>query len=139
MRNSALTLLLMATILVGSSTVFADCSYGAPGDSKEINLQVKSCSGISFDTDDSLQEKAGKMLDKQIARRFFTGALIEDEQGTQWIYPTDSNVPCGDFNSGKIIRMNSHRTCCDTGRWGKCALGGRFLSTIGATPLDAYQ
>jgi hypothetical protein len=30
-------------------------------------------------------------------------------------------------------------SCCDTGRWGKCVFGGRFLSDPGQPPINAFR
>ena len=131
--------LIYIAFVFGAIPAYADCSHGAPGDSKEIGVTVKACRRISPETDASLRVKAGKMFEKQIFNQIFTGAIVEDEQGRQWLYPSTSLNPCLTFPLSTTVKKIEYRACCDTGSWGKCALGGRFLGDIGGPPVDAFQ
>ena len=53
--------------------------------------------------------------------------------------PSQAADPCRGFRPGSAVEKRASFTCCDTGRWGKCVFGGRFLSDPGEPPINAFQ
>lgn len=48
--------------------------------------------------------------------------------------PSQAADPCRGFRQGSAVEKRASFTCCDTGRWGKCVFGGRFLNDPGKPP-----
>jgi hypothetical protein len=71
--------------------------------------------------------------------KFYTGALITDAHGAQWIYLSAEANPCQAFPRGAEVKKAAYYVCCDTGDWGKCVFGGRYLEDIGAAPINSFQ
>ena len=131
---SVLTLLILCA---APSALFADCTTEPPT-IKEI--AVKSCRTL-----DPLKTKrfdiaaGGPAVDDAFYLRYYQGALVTDTRGVKYVYPVEDDNPCRLFPSGKIVRKVMDSTCCDTGRWGKCIYGGRWLWEQGADPLNTFQ
>jgi len=53
--------------------------------------------------------------------------------------PGCRSLPCRGVRPGSTVEKRASFTCCDTGRWGKCVFGGRFLSDPGKPPINAFQ
>jgi len=71
--------------------------------------------------------------------KLYTEALVTDLRNQQLLYASSAKDPCRSFPPGRKIRMMAYFSCCDTGIWGKCVFGGRFLGDIGALPINAFQ
>ena len=117
----------------------ADCA--GPG-TAPINLVPQTCLPISTAQDATILARArskGLPGDLTTLARLYTGALVTDSRKQQWFYPSSAEDPCRSFPPGRKIRMMAYFSCCDTGIWGKCVFGGRFLGDIGAPPINAFQ
>lgn len=79
------------------------------------------------------------MLEASSVRRLFTGALLTDSEGLDWTYPIAGREPCHLFPPGTQLRRMAFISCCDTGAWGTCLLGGRFLGDRGGPPIPVFQ
>lgn len=129
---------LVLSLTTSVQPAFGDCAFSPDG--AEISIAIKSCEMISPESKEDLKQILARNPEqKELYYRLFTGARIEDEQGLVWVYPTTDPDACTKFSPGAIVKKAVFRSCCDTGRWGKCALGGRFLGDIGGRPLDASQ
>ena len=117
----------------------ADCA--GPG-TAPINLVPQTCLPISTAQDATILARArskGLPGDLTTLARLYTGALVTDSRNQQWLYPSSAKDPCRSFTPGRKIRLMAYFSCCDTGIWGKCVFGGRFLGDIGAPPINAFQ
>jgi hypothetical protein len=117
----------------------ADCA--GPG-TAPINLVPQTCLPISTARDATILDRArskGLPGDLTTLARLYTGALVTDSRNQQWLYPSSAKDPCRSFPPGRKIRLMAYFSCCDTGIWGKCVFGGRFLADIGAPPINAFQ
>ena len=107
-----------------------------------INLVPQTCLPISTARDATILAGArskGLPGDLTTLARLYTGALVTDSRKQQWLYPSSAKEPCRSFPPGRKIRLMAYFSCCDTGIWGKCVFGGRFLADIGAPPINAFQ
>jgi hypothetical protein len=69
----------------------------------------------------------------------YTGALVKDKKGSIWMYPSSGQDSCSKFPRNETVEMKAYYTCCDTGRWGKCVFGGKFLGDVDGKPINAFQ
>lgn len=128
--------------LVAPAQALADCALQpqvAP-----IRLTVRSCRAIEADSDPEVHahvhlDGPGALVDAPTIRRLYTGALVTDNRGTLWMVPSRAADPCRGFRPGSTVEKLASYSCCDTGRWGKCVFGGRFLSDPGKPPINAFQ
>jgi hypothetical protein len=58
--------------------------------------------------------------------------------GLKWVYPSEAN-PCKKLARSAQVKMRAYLTCCDTGRWGKCVFGGRWLGDVDGKPVNSEQ
>ncbi len=122
------------------SKVNADCSGGLEGNI--VAIKVKTCSVIVPAENEEIQKSAQRyrnLYDPEQLNKIYTGALVTDEQGTMWMYPSESADPCKDFKVGEVVQKKGYSTCCDTGKWGKCVFGGRWLSDADGRPINSFQ
>lgn len=123
-RRPAINWLSLALALgAAGPPVLANC---VGPESAAVDLRVQRCRVISLAVSPSL-------------RPLFTGALITDSEGLAWTYPSAAADPCSPFPPGRSVRKLASFSCCDTGTWGKCLLGGRFLADLGGPPVQAFQ
>lgn len=115
----------------------ADCVGGEPVKAKIV---VQSCEIIDPLTDPRLkQPEQAQQMSEEFMLRFFKGALVTLENGSTYMYPTAQPDACAAFTPGAEVEKIVSSTCCDTGKWGKCLLGGRFMHDIGGEPVNAFQ
>jgi hypothetical protein len=108
-----------------------------------INLVPQTCLPISTAQGDAtiLARARSKGLPGGLTTlvKLYTEALVTDLRNQQLLYASSAKDPCRSFPPGRKIRMMAYFSCCDTGIWGKCVFGGRFLGDIGALPINAFQ
>ncbi|MFM7362896.1 MAG: hypothetical protein ACKO6F_00485 [Cyanobium sp.] len=135
--------ILAATLGLGlPARVLADCLL--PEDDTTVRIAVRSCRAIQADSNPEVRAHArldgpGALVGAATLRRLYTGALITDDQGWRWMAPSQTADPCRGFRPGSTVEERASHTCCDTGRWGKCVFGGRFLSDPGKPLINAFQ
>jgi hypothetical protein len=120
----------------------ADCLLPEAG--ATVRIAVRSCTAIQADSDPEVRihvrlDGPGVLVGAPTIRRLYTGALITDNRGDRWMAPSQAADPCRGFRPGATVEKRASFTCCDTGRWGKCVFGGRFLSDPGKPPINAFQ
>lgn len=128
--------------LLAPAQVLADCAL--PDDGTPVRITVRSCTTIQADRDPEVRAHArldgsGALGWASTLRRLYTGALITDSKGGRWMAPSQAADPCSAFRPGSTVEKRASFTCCDSGRWGKCVFGGRFLSDPGKPPINAFQ
>jgi hypothetical protein len=132
MKAAALILLTLLNI----NNCYARCLVQNQGEI--LSIEVSSCEKISYD---KIILQVEPIIDSKIKniQKFYTGALIKDKENRTWIYPTDKEDPCKDFTKGSTIEKSAYYSCCDSGKWGKCLLGGKFLGDLDGEKIDAFQ
>ncbi len=115
----------------------ANCVGGLEGET--IDITVKYCEHIVAQNNDDVQKYAGELNNDSNLSKAYTGALVTDEHGSRWMYPSGSADPCADFPQGQVVQKKGYSTCCDTGKWGKCVFGGQWLTDLDADPINAFQ
>lgn len=127
-----------AMALLVSSAAMADCIEPQPN--QKVGVTAKSCRSLDPKSDIKLRFYGGEVFGDRdtFMDRFYRGALVETADG-QYVYPTHEANPCDRFPVGREVAMVVDSTCCDTGAWGKCIYGGRFLRDEGAEPLNVFQ
>lgn len=115
----------------------ADCVGGEPA---QVKITVKSCEAIDPLTDQRLkQPEQAQQMSEEFMLRLFKGALVTLENGSTYMYPTAQPDACAGLTPGAEVEKIVSSTCCDTGKWGKCLLGGRFMHDVGGEPVNAFQ
>ena len=137
MFRSVLVLALILSQAATPAISSADCAL--PEDGRIVAILVQSCDAIDGRTNKEVLESAGKQLSPATIQKMYTGALVTDEKGLRWMYPSAEKDPCHKFEKGSTAKMKAYRTCCDTGRWGKCVFGGRWLGDVDGKPVNAFQ
>lgn len=128
--------------LISPARVLADCllpPQGAP-----IQVVVRTCRAIQAASDPEVRAHArldgpGALVGAATVSRLYTGALITDTQGQLWMAPSTASDPCRGVRPGSTLAKRASFTCCDTGRWGKCVFGGRFLAAPDQPAINAFQ
>lgn len=130
--------LAIVVVMIGLPVpAFADCVGGEP---MKAAIEVQSCEALHPLTDSRFKRADGTLAHtEEFLLRFFKGALITNQNGATYMYPSNSEDPCAGFPSGYTIEKIVSSTCCDTGAWGKCLLGGRFIYDVGETPVNTFQ
>jgi hypothetical protein len=131
--------LIFSLLLAFGIPALADCAGPAQS---AVDLVPQTCLPISAARDPTILARArskGLPGDLTTLARLYTGALVTDSRNQQWLYPTPAHDPCRFFPTGRKIRRMAYFTCCDTGIWGKCVFGGRFLGDIGGPSINAFQ
>jgi len=130
-------LLFFLIVSIAPGYVFADCIDGLTGEI--IELKIKACREIDGANDKEVLEYAGEYIELWNLKKAYTGALISDSEGIQWMYTSESKKPCKKFKKGKTVMKRGYTTCCDTGRWGKCVFGGNWLGDIDGKEINSFQ
>ena len=123
--------------LTTSSHLSADCIKVEQG--RIVKVEIRACEAIVAEKNNDVQKYAGPYYETWNLRKAYTGALIKDEKGSFWMYPTESRYPCADFPKKAIVEKKAYSTCCDSGRWGKCVFGGRWLGDVDGKSINAFQ
>ena len=111
-------------------------------DKTPFDLIPKSCKAIAPDKDPTIMQRAlskGTPGSKDTLTSLYTGALITDSQGQTWVKPSSSPEPCASIKLGVKTRLMAYFACCDTGAWGKCVFGGRFLGDLKGDPINVFH
>lgn len=119
------------------SSASADCFY--PNDGKVVGMTVESCEVIDGKTNKDVLKYAGELQKTEPIQKLYTGALVTAKGGIRWMYPSTEANPCKHFAKSAQVKMRAYLTCCDTGRWGKCVFGGRWLGDVDGKAVDASQ
>jgi hypothetical protein len=142
MHTPNLTLRAVLAIVVTVSSfgafpqAFADCSFA--NDGKVLSIKVESCEVIDGKTNKDVLKYAGVSQKTQTIRKLYTGALVT-AGGVKWMYPSEETNPCQKFAKSTLVKMKAYLTCCDTGGWGKCVFGGRWLGEVNGKPVNSDQ
>ena len=115
----------------------ADCSFSSDG--RLTTVTVQSCEVIDGRTNKDVLKYAGGPQRNETIQKLYTGALVTVERGGKWMYPSSEANPCKRFPNSAQVKVLAYRTCCDSGRWGKCVFGGRWLGDVDGKPLNAWQ
>lgn len=115
----------------------ADCFF--PPDGRIVTVTVQSCEAINGRSNVEVMAHVGASRNFAALEKMYTGALVTEARDVKWMYPSEEKNPCGKFVKGSKVKMRAYQTCCDTGRWGKCVFGGRWLTDIDAKPIDPSQ
>jgi hypothetical protein len=115
----------------------ADCSY--PNDGKVITIAVESCEVISGKTNKEVLKYSGAAQKTETIQKLSTGALVRAKGSMKWMYPSTDVNPCKQFARSAQVKMRAYLTCCDTGPWGQCVFGGRWLADVDGKEIDASQ
>jgi hypothetical protein len=115
------------------SPSFADCVPVSQG--QKIIIEVSACEEIDASKNSDVQRLA--RIQDVVA--LYSGALVKDKKGALWMYPSSGKESCSQFPVNEKTEKKGYYTCCDTGSWGKCIFGGRFLGDVNGKPIDAFQ
>lgn len=139
--NALLRVALLVALAFGSRVMppnaAADCFFAPNG--QIVTLVVQSCEAIDGRTNVDVLRYVGASSKFVELEKLYTGALVTEGPDVKWMYPSAEKEPCRKFTKGSKVKMRAYLTCCDTGRWGKCVFGGRWLADIDAKPIDASQ
>lgn len=117
--------------------VAADCFF--PPNGRIVTVAVESCEVIDGRTNVEVMAHVGASSNFKQLEKMYTGALVTEAHDIKWVYPSGEKNPCGKFAKGSKVKMRAYLTCCDSGRWGKCVFGGRWLADLDAKPIDSSQ
>ena len=115
----------------------ADCSY--PNDGKVITIAVESCEVISGKSNKEVLKYSGAAQKTETIQKLSTGPLVRAKGSMKWMYPSTDVNPCKQFARSAQVKMRAYLTCCDTGPWGQCVFGGRWLADVDGKEIDASQ
>jgi hypothetical protein len=132
---------LIAALTFGNAAIprlsAADCFF--PPDGRIVTVSVQSCEAIEGPSNVEVMAHVGASRNFADLEKMYTGALVTEANDVKWMYPSQEKNPCGKFAKGAKVKMRAYMTCCDSGRWGKCVFGGRWLTDIDAKPIDPSQ
>jgi len=139
--DSLLRIALLTALSVGNALMppilAADCFFSPNG--RIVTIAVRSCEAIDGRTNVEVLQFVGASSKFVELEKLYTGALVTEGRDTKWMYPSEEKDPCRRFVKGSKVKMRAYLTCCDTGRWGKCVFGGRWLGDIAGKPIDSSQ
>jgi hypothetical protein len=139
--NALLRTVLVGALILGSVSVpqisSGDCFF--PPDGRIVTIAVQSCEPIDGRTNVDFLKYVGASSKFAELEKLYTGALVTEGHDVKWLYTSEERNPCRKFTKGSKVKMRAYMTCCDTGRWGKCVFGGRWLGDIDGKPIDASQ
>lgn len=139
--NGVLRVVLLVALTAGNAVmprfVAADCFF--PPNGRIVTVAVESCENIDGRTNVEVMAHAGASAHFAELEKMYTGALLTEAHDTKWMYPSEEKNPCGKFVKGAKVKMKAYLTCCDSGRWGKCVFGGRWLGDLEAKPINSDQ
>jgi hypothetical protein len=115
----------------------ADCSFSSDG--RLTTVTVQSCEVIDGRTNKAVLKYAGDLQRNETIQKLYTGALVTVVRGGKWMHPSSEANPCKKFPNAAQVKMVAYRTCCDSGPWGKCVFGGRWLGDVDGKPVNAWQ
>lgn len=125
-----------------SAAAYADCYIPERGNTEKdaLTIVATACRALDPTKDEKILADKGQISGDRAAfmERNYRGALVTVEQST-YVYPSKDADACSHFPIGKPVKMMIDQTCCDTGAWGKCIYGGRFLRDVGTQPFNAFQ
>ena len=143
MKVGSVLLGIMLVALLGISNAVmpvptvADCSFSSDG--RIITITVQSCELIDGRTNTDVLKYAGGLQKSETIQKLYTGALVTADRGAKWVYPSSAANPCQKFSKSSQVKMMAYQTCCDSGPWGKCVFGGRWLGDVDGKPVNAWQ
>jgi hypothetical protein len=132
-----LSLVSSGAILMQTSIAIADCAGdGRPFTTK---LSVKSCEKIVAENNTVVKENVPNIAKNAFLKQLYTGALVTVNGDVLVMYPSTAKDPCKQFRPNTIVTKKAGQTCCDTGKWGKCAFGGTFVWDLNAKNINTFQ
>jgi len=134
--RTALAIAVTISGFSGFPQAFADCSFRPDG--KVVGIKAESCEVIDGKTNKDVLKYAGPLQKTQTIQKLYTGALVT-AGGVKWMYPSEETNPCHKFAKSALVKMRAYLTCCDTGGWGKCVFGGRWLGEVNGKPVNSDQ
>src|SRR5712664_2885763 len=115
---------LVASTLVASSAM-ANCLPRPEG--QVVEIKARSCEAIVAEKNKDVQAHVGPLFDTWNLKKAYTGALVEDEAGHLWMYPSDASSPCREFTTKTAVKKKAYYTCCD------------WLGDVDGTPINSFQ
>ncbi len=141
LRNFLFRVILLAVLIISNASVpaplLADCSFSSDG--RIITITVQSCEVIDGRTNKDVLKYAGGLQKNESIQKLYTGALVTADRSLKWMYPSSEANPCQKFPKSAQVKMMAYLTCCDSGPWGKCVFGGRWLGDVDGKPVNAWQ
>ena len=128
---------LIIAVFFLATSASPDCLSVANG--QLVKITVKECRKILPSDPLLVQADPGPAMSENERRDLYTGAFLTDAKGMKWMYPSKQSEPCHDFKVNTSVTKLAYETCCDTGSWGKCLLGGNFLGHVGGKKINAFQ
>ena len=128
---------IVLVVLLTAQTAFANCMFGPDG--RVVEIKAVTCEAIVAERNHDVQTRAGVFYRIWNLKKAYTGALITDAHGLRWMYPSPDRDPCRRFPRSARVSKRASFTCCDTGTWGKCVFGGRWLGDVDGPPINAFQ
>jgi hypothetical protein len=139
--NALIRVTLLLALTVSNVAVpipaIADCSFSSDG--RIITITVQSCEVPDGRTNKDVLKYAGGTQRYESIQKLYTGALVTADRGLKWMYPSSEPNPCKKFPNSAQVKMVAYLTCCDSGAWGKCVFGGRWLGDVDGKPVNAWQ
>ena len=105
----------------------------------ERQITVQSCRPL---TSEEAKARTGEQQQQEtddFYSTYYRGALVTDQSGGVYVYPSSAEDPCRQFVSGSAVTKIVDSTCCDTGPWGKCLYGGRWMWDPDGPPVNTFQ
>ena len=130
-KTITIFILLLSSLCLVTISAHAMC-LPMPNENKTI--RVAECRTLDGPNDATITTKL-----KGVAPHLYKGALVTDTENNKWMYPSKSATPCEEFQTNTKVTKQASYTCCDTGSWGKCIFGGRWLADIGKPAVEAFQ
>jgi hypothetical protein len=140
-ENALLRVTLMLVLIVPNAVMptlaVADCSFSSDG--RIVTVAVQSCEVIDGRINTDVLKYAGSLQKNPTIQKLYTGALVTADHAVKWMYPSTEANPCLKIPKSAQVKMTAYLTCCDSGPWGKCVFGGRWLGDVDGKPINAWQ